>query len=171
MAETYKALLPESIGIADLGCSSGFNTLRYIKMLVGGVEGLSGELRQALPEFRVCLNDLPTNDFNTIFQALPNLLEELKKGRSNDEAPLILVAAYPGNFYHRLFPKNSLHFAFSFSSLHWLSRVTLSLLLLCLFLTITPSRPSDSDQDPSHRIHIEIYSHLTRSLGRNSSTK
>lgn len=128
MEETYTALRPESVGIADLGCSSGFNTLRYIKMLVGGVEGVSQELRQASPEFRVCLNDLPTNDFNTIFQALPNLKEELKKGRSNDEAPSsVFVAAYPGSFYHRLFPNNSLHFAFSFSSLHWLSRIPIGI--------------------------------------------
>ncbi|KAK6161350.1 hypothetical protein DH2020_004731 [Rehmannia glutinosa] len=118
--EMYVTLRPKSLGIADLGCSSGSNALLYIKRLVGAVESID---QKAAPEFRVCLNDLPTNDFSTIFQALPDLYEELKKGSNNDAAPSIYIAAYPGNFYGRLFPDNSLHFVYSFSCLHWLSRV------------------------------------------------
>ncbi|KAK6161354.1 hypothetical protein DH2020_004735 [Rehmannia glutinosa] len=121
--EMYVTLRPKSLGIADLGCSSGSNALLYIKRLVGAVEKATQNIQQAAPEFRVCLNDLPTNDFSTIFQALPDLYEELKKGSNNDAAPSIYIAAYPGNFYGRLFPDNSLHFVYSFSCLHWLSRV------------------------------------------------
>lgn len=131
--EMYINLMPKSLGIADLGCSSGSNALLHIKRLVGAVECVTRKIQQAAPEFRVCLNDLPTNDFNTIFQALPDLYEELKKGR-NDETPAIFVAAFPGNFYGRLFPDYSLHFVYSFSSLHWLSRVC-SLLVSTLFFT------------------------------------
>ncbi|KAK4427750.1 Salicylate carboxymethyltransferase [Sesamum alatum] len=120
--QMYVTLRPRNLGIADLGCSSGSNALLYIKRMVGTVEKAAQSVQQAAPEFRVCLNDLPTNDFNTVFQALPDLYQELKKGRNND-APSVYVAAYPGNFYGRLFPENSLHFVYSFSSLHWLSRV------------------------------------------------
>lgn len=120
MEETYSSLRPKSLGIADLGCSSGSNALRYIKMVV---ERLIQ--RPAPPEFRVCLNDLPTNDFNTVFEALPDFYEELKKGSVNIS---VLVGAYPGSFYGRVFPEKSLHFVFSFSSLHWLSRVRILLL-------------------------------------------
>ncbi|XP_011091223.1 jasmonate O-methyltransferase [Sesamum indicum] len=121
--QMYVTLRPKSLGIADLGCSSGSNALLYIKRLVGAVEKATQSVEQAAPEFRVCLNDLPTNDFSTVFQALPDLYQELKKGRNIDEAPSVYVAAYPGSFYGRLFPENSLHFVYSFSSLHWLSRV------------------------------------------------
>ncbi|KAL0376759.1 UNVERIFIED_CONTAM: Salicylate carboxymethyltransferase [Sesamum calycinum] len=118
--QMYSTLRPKSLGIADLGCSSGSNALLCIKRLVGAVEKAT---QQAAPEFRVCLNDLPTNDFNTVFQALPDLYQELKRGRNTDEGPSVYVAAYPGSFYGRLFPENSLHFVYSFSSLHWLSSV------------------------------------------------
>ncbi|XP_057771353.1 probable methyltransferase TCM_000336 [Salvia miltiorrhiza] len=117
MEETYSALRPRSLGIADLGCSSGSNALRYVKMAVAAVISRDAA---PLPEFRVCLNDLPSNDFNTVFAALPDFFQELKKGRKD---PSVLVAAYPGSFYGRLFPRNSLHLLFSFSSLHWLSRI------------------------------------------------
>ncbi|KAI3469732.1 hypothetical protein Pfo_026395 [Paulownia fortunei] len=120
--ETYLTLRPKSLGIADLGCSSGSNALLYIRRIVGAVEKATQNIQQAAPEFHVCLNDLPTNDFSTIFQALPDLYEELKKGRNNG-APSIYIAAYPGNFYGRVFPDDSLHFMYSFSCLHWLSRV------------------------------------------------
>ncbi|KAH6808991.1 hypothetical protein C2S51_026774 [Perilla frutescens var. frutescens] len=121
--ETYYALRPQSVGIADLGCSTGFNSLLYTRMIVDAVERASRAIEQASPEFRLCLNDLPSNDFNTIFQALPNFYEELKKKATTNPKILLLVAAYPGNFYGRLFPGKSLHFVFSLSSLHWLSRI------------------------------------------------
>lgn len=130
MEATYSALRPKSLGIADLGCSSGSNTLRYMKMLVGAVESVTAG-QAALPEFRLCLNDLPTNDFNTLFEALPNFYQELKKGRNNLS---VLVAAYPGSFYGRISPEKSLHFVFSFSSLHWLSRVMSSFWISYFFL-------------------------------------
>ncbi|XP_073050099.1 probable methyltransferase TCM_000336 [Primulina eburnea] len=108
---------PKSIGIADLGCSSGPNTLLNIKDIVESVETTATATGREVPEFRVYLNDLPTNDFNTIFQALPEWYRELKT------PSCIYVAAYPGSFYGRLFPDSCLHFIYSSNSLHWLSRV------------------------------------------------
>ncbi|KAL1562137.1 gibberellin A4 carboxyl methyltransferase [Salvia divinorum] len=116
MEQTYSALRPKSLGIADLGCSSASNALRYIKM---AVESLMGPDTKT-SEFRVCLNDLPTNDFNTLFKTLPDFYQDLKKGDNN---PPVLVAAYPGSFYGRLFPHKSLHFVFSFCAMQWLSRI------------------------------------------------
>ncbi|KAK6118456.1 hypothetical protein DH2020_047873 [Rehmannia glutinosa] len=122
MEEMFLATRPKSLGIADLGCSSGPNTLSNIKQLVDAVENASRSIAQPPPEFRVYLNDLPTNDFNTIFQALPDLYRELKKGK-NHGGPPIYIAGYPGTFYGRLFPDDCLHFIYSSNSLHWLSRV------------------------------------------------
>ncbi|KAG8373222.1 hypothetical protein BUALT_Bualt11G0001200 [Buddleja alternifolia] len=123
--EMFVEIRPRSLGIADLGCSSGPNTLSNIKQLVHAVEMVCNMQLHQPPEFRVYLNDLPTNDFNTIFQALPDLYRELNKGirRRNHDGHGIYIAAYPGTFYGRLFPDNCLHFVYSSNSLHWLSRV------------------------------------------------
>ena len=140
--EVYMKTTPKSIGIADLGCSSGQNTLSTIKTLVDAV----GETCQKLllyppPEFRIYLNDLPTNDFNAIFKSLPDFYKELKEHRNYGIAssincsPAIYIAGYPGTFYGRLFPDNCLHFIYSSYSLHWLSRVSLTVFLVCARIT------------------------------------
>ncbi|KAL7131407.1 hypothetical protein ABFS83_12G001100 [Erythranthe nasuta] len=113
MEEMYVQKKPKSIGIADLGCSTGPNTLSNIKQLVHTVLLHP----QPQPEFRVFLNDLPTNDFNTLFQSLPDFYTQLNPVRR------IYIAAYPGSFYGRLFPDHSLHFIYSSNSLHWLSKI------------------------------------------------
>ncbi|KAG6384347.1 hypothetical protein SASPL_155824 [Salvia splendens] len=73
----------------------------------------------AVNSFMNTCNDLPTNDFNTLFKTLPDFYQDLNKGNNN---PSVLVAAYPGTFYGRLFPPKSLHCVFSFCALQWLSR-------------------------------------------------
>ncbi|XP_009602143.1 probable methyltransferase TCM_000336 [Nicotiana tomentosiformis] len=120
---------PKSIGIADLGCSSGPNTLSNIKEIIETVQRTTGKNNNNRLEFRVFLNDLPTNDFNAIFQALPEFRHQLKERRDlgqDDELigpSNIYIAAYPGSFYGRLFPDHCLHFIYSSYSLHWLSRI------------------------------------------------
>ncbi|KAE8664250.1 homeobox-leucine zipper protein HAT5-like [Hibiscus syriacus] len=120
--KVYYELKPRSIGIADLGCSSGPNSLSIIKDMVLAVEGTSHKIFHPMPEFRVYLNDLPTNDFNSVFKSLPDFYRDLKKYK-NQEGPAIFIGAYPGSFYGRLFPCNCLHFIYSSYSLHWLSKV------------------------------------------------
>ncbi|XP_057806856.1 probable methyltransferase TCM_000336 [Salvia miltiorrhiza] len=119
--EVFMSEKPKSLGMADLGCSSGPNALSNIKQVVEAVEKASRRMREAPPEFRVYLNDLHSNDFNTIFQGLPDLYRDLKRGGTNQ--PPLYIAACPGTFYGRLFPDHSLHFVYSSNSLHWLSTV------------------------------------------------
>lgn len=125
--EIFLATTPNSLGVADLGCSSGPNTFTVIKDIVEAVEGTSHKMLHPPPEFRVYLNDLPTNDFNSIFKALPEFYRELRKGKSGG-SPSIFIGGYAGSFYGRLFPNNCLHFIYSSYSLHWLSRVRLPFL-------------------------------------------
>ncbi|PQP96379.1 jasmonate O-methyltransferase [Prunus yedoensis var. nudiflora] len=54
--------------------------------------------------------------------ALPDFSKGLSKEKNDGSAP-IYIGGYPGSFYGRLFPNNSLHFVYSSCSLHWLSRV------------------------------------------------
>lgn len=131
---------PGSFGMADLGCSSGPNTFSIIKDIIRSVEEadtscLRKKILDRCPStgmkgLRVYLNDLPTNDFNSIFKALPDFHDELRKSTRISD---LYIAASPGSFYGRLFPGGSLHFVYSSYSLHWLSKVTLPVLKLFFF--------------------------------------
>ncbi|KAI4389330.1 hypothetical protein MLD38_001566 [Melastoma candidum] len=98
--------------IADLGCSVGPNTFFVVQNIVETViEKCSGcGIDIEGLEFQAFLNDKITNDFNTLFRSLPS------------EKPYH-VAAVPGSFHGRLFPKASLHLIHSSYSIQWLSQV------------------------------------------------
>ncbi|XP_010446786.1 PREDICTED: salicylate carboxymethyltransferase-like isoform X1 [Camelina sativa] len=125
LQQLYKETRPKSLGIADLGCSSGPNTLSTIKEIIKAVEvAHNNEIsNQPLPELSFFLNDLPGNDFNTIFKSLPDFHTELKRDINDGDFPSVFIAAYPGSFYGRIFPEKTIHFIYSSYSLHWLSKV------------------------------------------------
>lgn len=118
LSQTIK--LPESLGIADLGCSSGPNTLLPITHIMDTTKSKYNSLGLKSPEFRLFLNDLYSNDFNNIFLSLPEFFKKIKE---QDKERKCFVFAVPGSFYGRLFPTNTLHFVHSSSSIHWLSQV------------------------------------------------
>lgn len=115
---------PQSMGIADLGCSSGPNSLTVISKIIHLVDTASCQMCRPVPELRVSLNDLPGNDFNDVFESLPGLYKKVKNDYGIESC---YVSGVPGSFYGRLFPAKSLHFVHSSSSLHWLSQVPLGL--------------------------------------------
>ncbi|XBI37169.1 hypothetical protein VPH35_122553 [Triticum aestivum] len=105
--------------VADLGCSSGPNTLRVVCEVIGAVQFYtrkSEEERRAV-EVQFFLNDLPGNDFNIVFRSLEQL-EDLG-GR---ETQPYYVAGLPGSYYRKLFPSRSVHFFHSSYSLMWRSK-------------------------------------------------
>ncbi|XP_034682371.1 salicylate carboxymethyltransferase-like isoform X1 [Vitis riparia] len=111
-----------SLCIADLGCSSGPNTLFAVLEVVTTVDRVGKKMGRQLPEIQVFLNDLPGNDFNTIFKSLPGFQKDLEK-RMGAGAESCFINGVPGSFYCRLFPSKSLHFIHSSYSLQWLSQV------------------------------------------------
>ncbi|KAL6011381.1 hypothetical protein ACLOJK_001827 [Asimina triloba] len=118
---------PKSLGIADLGCSSGPNTLLVISEIIDVIHQRQAVLNySSTPELRVYLNDLPANDFNSVFQSLPAFYNKLRKEKGANFGPCF-IAGVPGTFYGRLFPTQSLHFVHSSSSLHWLSQAIFEL--------------------------------------------
>ncbi|XP_030478691.2 7-methylxanthosine synthase 1-like [Cannabis sativa] len=130
--EVYCNILPDCMRIADLGCSSGPNSLAITSYILEAIMSSSQFLshhHQNPLTFQVFLNDLLENDFNTIFQSLSSFYEDLKKKEKKNEKrdefidPLCFVMAMPGSFYGRLFPNNFIHFFHSSYSLHWLSKV------------------------------------------------
>lgn len=112
---------PQSMGVADLGCSSGPNSLTVISKIIHLVDTVSRQMGRPVPELRVSLNDLPGNDFNDVFESLPGLYKKVKNDYGIESC---YVSGVPGSFYGRLFPAKSLHFVHSSSSLHWLSQVS-----------------------------------------------
>lgn len=120
-----KNLPSKCLRIADLGCSSGPNTLLFISNAIDTIVKFS-----QLHEFQVFLNDLPQNDFNNLFKLLPNFYEKLQQ-ISNVTMPIqCYISASPGSFYGRLFPNNSMDFIHSSYSLHRLSQVYIYIYIL-----------------------------------------
>ena len=135
--ETVKPILEETIlsmniimeccntfRIADLGCSSGPNTLFTAQNIT---EALKAKYKAAgipLPQCQVFFNDLPTSDFNSLFEILPSL--SVNTDYQNEKGVVdrsYFAAGVPGSFYGRLFPDKALHFVHSSFGLHWLSQV------------------------------------------------
>ncbi|XP_073040174.1 salicylate carboxymethyltransferase-like isoform X1 [Primulina eburnea] len=116
---------PKNLCMAELGCSSGPNTMVVATELVKMVLKLCRTLGQQPPEFQIHLNDLNGNDFNSIFQVhLPMFQLELQDHEtSRGRVSPCFVSAVPGSFYGRLFPSRTLHFIHSSYSLMWLSKI------------------------------------------------
>ncbi|KAK9076496.1 hypothetical protein SSX86_004830 [Deinandra increscens subsp. villosa] len=108
--------------IADLGCSSGPNTLFLVTKIIERVHNICSESNSQVPQFQVFLNDLFENDFNTVFKSLPAFYTNVKEEKGDECGPCFVSAA-PGSFYDRLFPDESIHLFHSSYAVHWLSRV------------------------------------------------
>ncbi|XXG84513.1 hypothetical protein AAC387_Pa10g2015 [Persea americana] len=110
------------LGIADLGCSSGPNTLLVVSNIINTIAHKCRQHSHPLPELLVFFNDLPGNDFNSIFKSLTTFHQKLKEDNGEDFGPCF-IGGVPGSFYGRLFPSRTLHFIHSSYSLMWLSQV------------------------------------------------
>ncbi|XP_071709594.1 S-adenosyl-L-methionine:benzoic acid/salicylic acid carboxyl methyltransferase 3-like [Rutidosis leptorrhynchoides] len=108
--------------VADLGCSSGTNTLLVASNIIDMILKTCKEHNLPKPQLQICLNDLYVNDFNSILKLLPEFQANHKKKIGEDFAPCF-VSAVPGSFYGRLFPDKSLNLVYSSYSIHWLSQV------------------------------------------------
>ena len=84
--------------VADLGCSSGPNTFQTISQVIETIHGICQQSELKLPEFQVLLNDLPGNDFNTVFRSVPAFYERLMKEKGEMVQELCFIAGVPGSF-------------------------------------------------------------------------
>ena len=124
IVKLYRTKQPHCLVIADLGCSAGPNTLLVISEIVDIIVNACEKLNLSPPSLQAFLNDLPGNDFNTVFKSWPGfykkLMEDDEKRRKFGEC---FMAGVPGSFYSRLFPDNSLHFVHSSYALMWITEV------------------------------------------------
>ncbi|KAM0063199.1 putative jasmonate O-methyltransferase [Helianthus debilis subsp. tardiflorus] len=77
---------------ADLGCSSGTNTLLVASNIIDTVHEVCQENDRKVPQFQVCLKDLFRNDFNTTFKLLPDFYAKLKKEKGESFGPCFVSA-------------------------------------------------------------------------------
>ncbi|KAI6670118.1 hypothetical protein NL676_005003 [Syzygium grande] len=121
IASTVDSLLDEGffpcelLNVADLGCASGPSVVTFMSTVIESVQEKCAHSSCPLPEFQSYLNDLPGNDFNTLFNSLSNF------SRSYESLSCFIMGA-SGSFHGRLFPRNCVHLTHSSYSVHWLSQ-------------------------------------------------
>ncbi|CDP17554.1 unnamed protein product [Coffea canephora] len=94
----------ECIRVADLGCASGPNTLLAVESIIDSINRECHNMNiLKLPNIQVFLNDLMSNDFNSIFKLLPSFYQKLEESYGCGSRSCF-IAAMPGSFYGRLFP-------------------------------------------------------------------
>ncbi|KAL4278376.1 hypothetical protein GQ457_03G012890 [Hibiscus cannabinus] len=97
----------KSMGISDLGCASGPNTLSIMFEIVSVVQAMCGHLGRPLSEFRLFLNDLYSNDFNYLFMSLPTFIKRLKEDKGIGKTSQCFISGVPedkGNVSMNLLP-------------------------------------------------------------------
>ncbi|XP_071704349.1 S-adenosyl-L-methionine:benzoic acid/salicylic acid carboxyl methyltransferase 3-like [Rutidosis leptorrhynchoides] len=94
-------------------------------MVINAVAKTSLELGRKSPEVQINFNDLPTNDFNTIFSMLHEFPENstAEQIKEVNHLPPCYFSGVPGSFFNRLFPSKSLNFVHSSYGLQWLSQL------------------------------------------------
>ncbi|OIW09487.1 hypothetical protein TanjilG_23770 [Lupinus angustifolius] len=112
--------------VVDLGCASGSNTINVVDVIIKHIIKRYEASGLKQPEFSAFFTDLPSNDFNSLFQLLPPLgnygarTEECVAANNHRS---YFTAAVPGSFYRRLFPAKTVNIFHSAFSLHWLSQM------------------------------------------------
>ncbi|CAB4308252.1 unnamed protein product [Prunus armeniaca] len=117
--------------VVDLGCSSGSNTIYIIDVIIKHMAKRYEALGYHPPQFAAFFSDLPSNDFNTLFQFLSPMANHsgsMEETVAADSHRSYFAAGVPGSFYRRLFPSRSIDVFHSAFSLHWLSQVPESVL-------------------------------------------
>ena len=101
--------------IADFGSAQGLNSLNLMKTIIDYFQKNKDDKR----EFLVVHNDLPTNDWTSIFRLLAddNSYRGVASGRS---------------FYEQCLPNNSLSIGYSSTSIHWFSKKPCNLSNHCI---------------------------------------
>ncbi|CAH2065718.1 unnamed protein product [Thlaspi arvense] len=107
-------LISDRFSVADFGCASGPNTFVAVQNIIDAVEDKyrrkTGQNLSDNIDFQVLFNDFTTNDFNTLFQALP-------PGRK------YYSAGVPGSFFERVLPKQSFHIGVINYAFHFTSKI------------------------------------------------
>ncbi|KAI5060354.1 hypothetical protein GOP47_0024774 [Adiantum capillus-veneris] len=116
--------------IADFGCSCALNTINSMNFIaqsvakqasmlaLGQAPKLDSPAKQRQFHVQAFFNDLPSNDFNTLFALL-----SYSHGSATKAEFHFMPCGLPGSFYSSLFPGRYLHIGLCTLALHNLSQV------------------------------------------------
>lgn len=92
--------------IVDYGCSEGKNSLYAVQAMVDYIQR-----RQKQQAISVTFNDLPSNNFNKLFENIANA--------NDSDSVLYFASAKP--FHQQIMSSATVHFGYSASAAHWLT--------------------------------------------------
>ncbi|KAI4977394.1 hypothetical protein ZWY2020_057306 [Hordeum vulgare] len=121
--ELCAVLLHPTMTIVDLGCSSSDNTLFFVSNVIKAVSYHLEKFSGHTAELQFILNDLPSNDFNSVFQSVHRFKESMEMYHKGEPLPAFFIAGLPSSYYTRILPCNSVHLFHSSYCLHWRSRL------------------------------------------------
>jgi len=100
---------PETIALADFGCSEGRNSIAAMNRLIGALR------RRTSRPILTVHSDLPTNDYSELMTSLR------PEGRSVFDDDNVFSAAVGGSMFDQLLPPRSLYAAATFNAIGFLS--------------------------------------------------
>jgi CRISPR/Cas system CMR subunit Cmr4 (Cas7 group RAMP superfamily) len=103
--------LPTSFTIVDYGCSQGANSVVAIEEILSNLRKKYSTTPSL--NFLVVFNDQSTNDWTTLFKTV-------EKHFLKDEHVTTLASG--NSFYEQIMPSNSVHFAYTSTSINWISK-------------------------------------------------
>ena len=114
MAENVSLDPPEApMIVADYGSSQGGNSL---EPMARALRVLRRRVRPDRP-IQIVHNDVPANDFNSLFQLLRDHPESYLRGDDN-----LFASAVGASFYGPVLPPQSVTLGWSSNSVHWVSK-------------------------------------------------
>ncbi len=133
--------------IADFGSSHGANTIYAMKTIIDYLRKRKNSMKNPL----VIHNDLPTNDWTSLFQRLieDNSYTGVAIGRS---------------FYEQCLPNNSLSIGYSSTSLHWLSKKPCDVPNHCRIDSVEPSKECQAFKHQSYLDYSQFLQHRSCEL-------
>jgi hypothetical protein len=113
--KVYEDIVLKTMTIADLGCSSGLNTLLFVSNLIDIIVEQCNKAANSDPiELQIFLNDLPSNDFNQ---------GNVQQNKRETHHFCTIFLGFQNHVTTGCFPRESVHLFHSSISLHWLSQV------------------------------------------------
>ncbi|CAF0857565.1 unnamed protein product [Adineta steineri] len=146
--ESIDALdIPQVNIIADYGSSQGVNSIYTIKQIIDYLRQTNKCVKDPL----VIHNDLPTNDWTSLFQLLvkDNSYYGVASGHS---------------FYEQCLPNNSVGIGYCSTSIHWLSKKPCNILNHCLIDAVTCPKVNEEFRQQAYLDYCQFLKHRSSEL-------
>jgi jasmonate O-methyltransferase len=80
------------------------------------------ELANKSKTYSIILNDLPHNDWNSVFKTFTGFSQKYNNGKAH-----VHLYGSPASFYKPIVPDKSVHFGISGTAFHWLTSIPMKI--------------------------------------------